>query len=115
MYRTDLAWHTMGKAMMKTIDVVMVRVYITESSHLLNTILSYLKTEANIRGVSVFRAISGFGETGDHTTSFMDLSLNLPLAIEFFDSKHKVEPALVHLKDVIKAEHLVFWDAKANL
>ncbi len=100
--------------MMKTIDVVMVRVYITESTHQLNIIINYLKTEANIRGLSVFRAISGFGETGDHTTSFMDLSLDLPLAIEFFDSKNKVEPALKHLKELVKPEHIVFWDAKVN-
>lgn len=70
---------------MKTVDIVMVQVYITESSHLLNKIVSYLKKEAKIRGVSVFRAISGFGETGGHTALLIDLSLDLPLVIEFFD------------------------------
>ncbi len=49
---------------MKTMDVLVVRVYITESSHLLKTILAYLKNEAKIRGVSVFRAISGLGKLG---------------------------------------------------
>ena len=92
----------------------MVKVYTTESPHLLNNILSYLKNEANIRGVSVFRAISGFGETGEHTTSLMDLSLNLPIVIEFFDTKQKIEPALEHLNTMIKHEHIVFWDAKTN-
>ena len=76
---------------MKTVDIVLVRVYITESSHLLKTIVPYLKKEAKIRGVSVFRAISGFGETGDHSASLMDLSLDLPLVIEFFDKKEKVK------------------------
>ena len=99
---------------MKTIDVVVVRVYITESSQLLNKIVRYLKNEASIRGVSVFRAISGFGETGDHTASLVDLSLDLPLVIEFFDSKNKIEPALDYLNGLIKQEHIVFWDAKAN-
>lgn len=97
---------------MKTIDVVFVRIYITESSHMLNTIVSYLKQEAKIRGISVFRAISGFGETGNHTTSLVDLSLDLPLAIEFFDSKDKVDSALTHLSGVVKPEHIVFWDGK---
>lgn len=41
-----------------------------------------------IRGISIFRAISDFGERGDHTTCFVDLSLDLPLVIEFFDSKN---------------------------
>ena len=99
---------------MKTIDIVLVRVYVTESSHLLNKIVRYLKNEAKIRGVSVFRAISGFGETGDHTASLMDLSLDLPLVIEFFDNKNKIEPALDYLNGIIKHEHIVFWEAKAN-
>jgi hypothetical protein len=99
---------------MKTIDVLFVKIYITESSHTLNTIVNYLKTEAKIRGISVFRAISGFGETGTHTASLIDLSLDLPLTIEFFDSKNKIEPALEHLSSIIKHEHIVFWQAKAN-
>ena len=99
---------------MNVVDIVMVKVYITESSHLLNKILHYLKNEAKLRGVSVFRAISGFGETGDHTSSLLDFSLNLPLTIEFFDSKNNVEPALEYLNSIIKPEHIVFWDAKAN-
>lgn len=99
---------------MKTVDVLFVKIYITESSHMLNTIVNYLKNEAKIRGVSVFRAISGFGETGNHTASLIDLSLDLPLSIEFFDSKEKIGPALEHLSGVIKHEHIVFWEAKAN-
>ncbi len=99
--------------MMKSIDVVFVRIYITESSHQLNTIVNYLKQEANIRGISVFRAISGFGETGNHTASLLDLSLDLPLAIEFFDTNDKVEPALTHLSSVVKHEHIVYWNANA--
>jgi uncharacterized protein len=102
------------KTVMKTIDVVIVRVYVMESSHLLSKVVNYLKTEANIRGISVFRAISGFGETGNHTASLIDLSLDLPLAIEFFDSKDKIESALDHLSKIIKHEHIVFWNAKAN-
>ena len=99
---------------MKTVDITVVRIYITESSHLLNKIVHYLKSESKIRGVSVFRAISGFGETGDHTASLIDLTLDLPLVIEFFDSKDKIEPALDYLNGIIKHEHIVFWDAKAN-
>jgi PII-like signaling protein len=99
---------------MKTIDVMFVRIYIKESTHLLNTIIAYLKKEATIRGVSVFRAISGFGETGDHSASLIDLSLDLPLTIEFFDSKAKVTVAINHLSTMVKHEHIVFWEAKVN-
>lgn len=101
--------------MMKMIEVVMVRVYIMESSHLLKEILHYLKQEAKIRGVTVFRAISGYGETGDHTSSLIDMSLDLPLVVEFFDGKQQIEPALAHLSTLIKSEHIVCWNVKANL
>jgi len=100
---------------MKTINVTMVRIYITEASHLLDIIVNYLKKEARIRGISIFRAISGFGDTGNHTASFVDLSLNLPLIVEFFDdNKNKIEQALEHLASIIKPEHIVLWEAKAN-
>ena len=99
---------------MKTVDVIFVKIYITESSHTLNTIVNYLKNEAKIRGISVFRAISGFGVTGNHTASLIDLSLDLPLSIEFFDNEEKIKPALEHLSSMIKHEHLIFWKAKAN-
>lgn len=99
---------------MKPVDVLMVRIYITESSHLLNKIIDYLKQEAKIRGISVFRAISGFGESGSHTSSLVDLSLDLPLTIEFFDDKSKIEKALEHLTSIVKPEHIIWWEAKAN-
>jgi len=99
---------------MNTLDVIVVRVYITESSRLLDEIVQYLKHEANIRGVSVFRAISGFGDSGEHSAALVDLSLSLPLVIEFFDSKDKIDPVLAHLNQTIKPEHIVFWNAKAN-
>jgi hypothetical protein len=99
---------------MKTVNVIFVRIYITESSHMLDTIVNYLKKEAKMRGISVFRAISGFGDTGNHVASLVDLSLDLPLSIEFFDSKDKIEPALEHLSSIINPEHIVFWEAKAN-
>ncbi len=99
---------------MKTTDVLIARIYITESSHLLNTITHYLKNEAKIRGLSVFRAVSGFGETGEHKTMLMDLSLDLPLVIEFFDCRSKIEPALDYLSATVKGAHIVFWDAQTN-
>lgn len=100
---------------MTTTDVLFVRVYITESSTLRDTIIQYLTKEVKVRGVSIFRAISGYGESGEHSSSMLDLSLDLPLAIEFFDSPDKTEAAIDHLNTMIKAEHIVFWAAKANV
>lgn len=101
---------------MKTIDVLVVRIYMTEGSHLLDKVIQYLKKEAQIRGVTVFRAISGFGNTGSqHSASLIDLSLNLPLVVEFFDDdRQRIETALNHLESQVKSEHIIMWEAKAN-
>ncbi len=101
---------------MNTVDVLIVRIYITESSYLLNKIINYLKKDVKIRGISVFRAISGFGDSGDHTSALVDLSLDLPLTIEFFDDdKSKIIKALDYLNTIVKPEHIVSWKAKANI
>jgi PII-like signaling protein len=100
--------------MINTVDVVMVRVYVMESSHLLKKIMHYLRDEAHVRGVSVFRAISGFGRDGEHGSSLLDLSLDLPLTIEFFDDKAIIEPILVYLSGLVKPQHLTFWNVKTN-
>lgn len=98
---------------MKKVTVTVVRIYLMEDSKLLNKILDYLKQDAKIPGVSVFRAIEGFGSTGEHASGLMDLSLSLPLAVEFFADPEKIEPALIHLSTVIKPDHIICWPAQA--
>lgn len=100
---------------MKTTDVMIARIYISESSKLLKQILHYLKNEAKIRGISVFRAVSGFGTEGEREAFLLDLSLDLPLVLEFFDDATKIALALEHLSQVLKPEHMVVWEAKANI
>lgn len=100
---------------MKTISVKLVRVYVMESSGLLTKIMRYLKEDVKIHGFTVFRGISGFGESGDHNVSFLDLSMDLPLVIEFFDTEEKIIKSLEYLETFITKEHLVIMDAKANI
>jgi uncharacterized protein len=100
---------------MKIVRVTVARVYITEASNLLEGILHYLKSEVNVRGVSVFRAISGYGDKGTlHAASLLDLSLNLPIVVEFFDDTDKIKPTLEYLSTIIKPEHIIFWEANTN-
>ncbi len=97
---------------MKSITVTMVRIYITESAKLVKPMMDYLHNEAKVRGVSVFRAVSGYGESGEHNSNCMDLSLNLPLTLEFFDYPAKVKEALTYLGTLVRSEHIVFWDVQ---
>ncbi|PIP59675.1 MAG: hypothetical protein COZ46_00990 [Verrucomicrobia bacterium CG_4_10_14_3_um_filter_43_23] len=99
---------------MKKVKVIMVRIYLTEAEEAVKTVIKYLKDDVKVRGISVFRAIQGYGEMGEHTSSWIDLSLDLPITIEFFDHEDKVKPALDHLSHIVKPEHVVFWEASAN-
>lgn len=99
---------------MNSIDVLMARIYVSESSKAQHSILDYLKNTAKVRGVSVFRAIEGYGDTGPHASTILDMSFDLPLAIEFFDVPEKVESTIKYLSETINHIHIVSWKAKAN-
>jgi PII-like signaling protein len=93
----------------------MVRVYLTEAEGRLKTVLAKLHDEEKVRGVTVFRGISGFGRSGKvHSSSLLDLSMDLPVVIEFFDEPAKVETILTHLGETIGPGHIVSWAAKVN-
>lgn len=100
---------------MKHSEVTMVRVYLTEGERALKELLARLHDQEKVRGVTVFRGISGFGRSGKvHSSSLLDLSLDLPVIIEFFDEPAKVRRILAHLKDVIAPGHVVSWSASVN-
>lgn len=100
---------------MKSVKITIARVYITESTDLLKPILNYLHDEATIRSVNVFRAVSGYEDSKKiHSSSLVDLSLNMPLAIEFFDHTDKVKKAIKVISTMVKAGHILFWDAQSR-
>ena len=96
--------------------VTVVRIYLTEADKMLPVLLERLHDEEKVRGVSVFRAITGFGSSGAmHSSSLLDLSLDLPVAVEFFDRPEKVNAILEHLAETVEAGHMIRWQAEANL
>lgn len=96
-------------------DVTMVRVYLTEGERTLKAVLARLHDEEQVRGVTVFRGISGFGRTGKvHSSTLLDLSLDLPVVVEFFDAPDKVARILAHLGDILPPGHVVSWPARVN-
>ena len=100
---------------MKHSDVTVVRIYLTEGERLMKTILVKLHDEEKVRGVTVFRGISGFGRSGVvHSAALLDLSLDLPVVIEFFDTLDKVRRIQSHLKDLLPPGHVISWSAQVN-
>jgi len=100
---------------MKQRNVTMVRIYLTEGEALLKTLLKKLHDEEKVAGVTVFRGMSGFGRSGVmHSSSLLDLSLDLPLVLEFFDEPEKIRRILAHLRDLLPPGHVVSWTAQVN-
>jgi len=99
---------------MKRQAVTMVRLYLTEH-YPIDALLRRLHEQEGVRGVTVFRAISGYGDSGVvHSARLVDLAMDLPVVVEFFDLPEKVEQIVAHLADSIKPGHLVMWPAEAN-
>ena len=97
-------------------DVTMVRVYLHEAKSHLSELLAYLHDESKVQGVTVFRGITGFGSSGEyHSSSLIDMSLDLPVVIEFFDEPAKVKSIIQYLNTHIKPGHLVSWSASINV
>lgn len=93
----------------------MVRVYLTEQDVHLKDLLSELKTRHQVRGATVFRGVAGFGESGViHNSSLLDLSLDLPMILEFFDRPDRAEIAVEWLETQLGTGCIVCWNARIN-
>jgi PII-like signaling protein len=96
--------------------ITMVRVYALEGHDHLNLALTILHDEENITGVTVLRGIAGFGENRQvHTSSLLDLSLELPLVLEFYDEPEKVAHAIAQLQTRLGLKHIVSWEAMLHV
>jgi PII-like signaling protein len=97
---------------MKEVDVTCVRVYLTEAEGKLEHLLECLHDDQKVLGVTVYRGISGFGKHGRmHSSSLLDISLNLPLVIEFFDTPEKTAGIIKYLYTQVDPGHIVSWPA----
>jgi uncharacterized protein len=100
---------------MKTVEVTVVRVYLTEGQGKLKELLNYLHDESRVHGVTVFRGITGFGRSGRmHSSTLLDMSLDLPLVIEFFEETPKAQVIIRHLHTMLEPGHVVWWPAAMN-
>ena len=98
-----------------TTMVTMVRIYLTEGETQLKSLIKRLRDLEKLRGVTVFRGISGYGESGViHGADLVDLSLNLPMVVEFFDTAEKIDSIWDDLNQIIKPGHMVRWTAEVN-
>jgi uncharacterized protein len=97
-------------------EITIARVYTLEGHDHLNQVLDILREEENICGVTIIRGIVGYGDSGEiHTSSLLNLSLELPLIIEFYDHPDKVYQAIEKLKSRLDLKHIVSWNATNHM
>jgi PII-like signaling protein len=100
---------------MNSTTVLMVRAYLTEGSGQFKALLKYLHDESKVQGITVFRGITGFGKSGRvHSSTLLDMSLDLPVVIEFFDDPERAQSIIHHLSKVLEPGHVVYWRAEVN-
>jgi len=93
-------------------EVTIVRIYLTETEKNLSQLLKYLHQDSQLRGVTVLRGISGFGKSGKiHDSHLLDLSFDLPIIVEFFDTTAKVSHILTQINQFVAPDHIVHWTA----
>lgn len=100
---------------MTTRPVTVVRIYLREGEHVLNKLVSFLREEQHIAGLTVLRGVLGVGDGGElHPSSLLDLSLDLPLVVEFFEVPDKAERVIEELQRRFALEHVICFPATAK-
>lgn len=100
---------------MKQTEVTVVRLYLNEREAQLEKLMQRLREKEQVKGVSVFRGIAGFGESGEiHTSKFIALGMELPLVVEFFDTPEKITQVMEHINATVKTGHMLSWSAYVN-
>ncbi len=96
-------------------EVTLVRVYCSEAGHQHQKIIDMLHRDHRVSGVTAFRGIAGFGKSGHiHEAGLLDVSLDLPVIIEFFDHPEKVADVLPLINEMVGPGHIVSWPATVN-
>lgn len=99
-------------------DIAVVRIYLSEADQgrrtsLVHEIFSRLHDTHQVRGLTVFRGIAGFGSSGEvHSADLLRWTADLPLVIEFFDTPQRVDAALLALAELLPQGHVLRWPAR---
>ena len=90
-------------------QVKVTRVYLSEESPVLNELFDLLH-EQKIKGATIYRGVKGFGVSGKtRETRFLDMHLDLPMVLEFFDEPARVDEILNSFRHKIATGHILQW------
>lgn len=97
-------------------EMTIARIYVLEGERkghhaIVDEIFTRLQKEHKVRGVTQFRATSGFGAHGKvHSANdLIYFNAHLPTVIEFFDSDEVVQDALDWIRGMVEGDKIVTW------
>lgn len=91
------------------------RIYVTEGQHVHEKIFERLHDEHKVKGVTMFRGVAGFGESGEtHSSHLLELSFDMPIVVEFFDEDARVRAALESLSDLTSSCRVITFAAESS-
>ncbi|MDH3342548.1 MAG: DUF190 domain-containing protein [Gammaproteobacteria bacterium] len=94
--------------------ITIARIYVTEGKHAHEKIFERLHDEHKVKGVTMFRGIAGFGESGEtHSSNLLDMSFDMPVVVEFFDEDAQVREALESLSDLTSSCRVITFTAES--
>ena len=97
-------------------EITVARLYLTERKAHLDRLVEHLRRVERVRGLTVFRAVAGFGASGHvHSAHLVDLAADLPLVVEFFDAPERVAAILAQLRGWLPPGPVVTWPATLDL
>jgi PII-like signaling protein len=95
-------------------EMRLVRVYMNEKKAHLDSLMQFLD-QRKMRGVTVFRGIAGFGDSGKwHMANLIDLALDLPLVVEFFEYRASAEKSIIAIHKLLPQAHIISWDIELS-
>lgn len=98
-------------------SVIFVRIYLHEADqgkrrNLMQEILTTLRDQHRVRGVTVFRGIAGLGDSGEvQASDLLRLMVDLPLVIEFYDEPIVAKGVIKTLEPLVLGHPVVSWPA----
>ena len=94
----------------------MALIYLSEGDMGIDQVLTRLRRAGAIKGVTDYRGIAGYGLSGRvHEAHLLDLSLDLPLVVEFFDTAEQVRAILHALQGQMELPQVVTWPVQRSI
>jgi hypothetical protein len=94
----------------------MVRIYLTEKKAHVDRLVEHLHDIEKLDGLTVFRAVAGFGSSGRvHSSSLIDLARDLPLVVEFFASPERAQTIIDEIRTWLPPCRIVSWTVREDV